>query len=62
MRSGVRLGGYLVWSLMDNFEWSFGYTRRFGISYVDYQTQQRTPKLSAEWYAQVIRQNAVGDE
>ncbi len=58
---GVRLGGYYVWSLLDNFEWAFGYTKRFGVTFVDYPTQKRTPKASARWYAQVIRQNAVGD-
>ena len=45
---------------MDIFEWAFGYTRRFGICYVNYQTLQRTPKLSASFYADVIRRNAVG--
>jgi beta-glucosidase len=58
---GVRLGGYFVWSLMDNFEWAFGYSKRFGIVHTDYETQRRTPKASALWYSQVIRQNAVGD-
>jgi len=60
--NGVRLAGYFVWSLMDNFEWAFGYSRRFGIVRVDYATQARTPKKSAHWYAQVIRQNAVGEK
>ncbi len=59
---GVRLGGYFVWSLMDNFEWAFGFSKRFGIVHTDFTTQQRTPKASALWYSQVIRQNAVGDE
>ena len=58
---GVRLGGYFVWSLMDNFEWAYGYSKRFGIVHVDFATQARTPKHSARWYAQVIRQNAVVD-
>jgi beta-glucosidase len=62
IREGVRLGGYYVWTLMDNFEWAFGYSKRFGIVHVNYETQKRTPKLSAQWYAHVIRQNAVGDE
>jgi beta-glucosidase len=44
---------------MDNFEWAFGYTRRFGITYVDYATQQRTLKDSGRWYKQVIAANAV---
>ena len=47
---GVDLRGYFLWSLMDNFEWSWGYTRRFGIVHVDYETQARTPKASARWY------------
>lgn len=60
--AGVRLNGYYVWSLMDNFEWAFGYTKRFGIVHVDYETQKRTPKKSANWYAQVIRQHGIGDD
>jgi beta-glucosidase len=48
--AGVDVRGYFVWSLLDNFEWSFGYTRRFGIVHVDYRTQVRTPKASADWY------------
>lgn len=50
MRQGVRVDGYFVWSLLDNFEWSSGYAKRFGIVRVDYQTQQRTLKDSALWY------------
>ena len=57
---GYPVKGYFLWSLMDNFEWAFGYTRRFGICYVNYQTLERTPKLSASFYADVIRRNAVG--
>ncbi|HYO09646.1 MAG TPA: GH1 family beta-glucosidase [Tepidisphaeraceae bacterium] len=57
---GYPLKGYFLWSLMDNFEWAFGYTRRFGICYTNYQTLQRTPKLSAKFYSQVIARNAVG--
>jgi beta-glucosidase len=56
---GVPLRGYFVWSLMDNFEWAQGYTKRFGIVYVDYATQQRIPKSSARWYQRVIADNAV---
>jgi beta-glucosidase len=52
---GVPLKGYFVWSLLDNFEWSFGYGPRFGIVHVDYATQRRTPKDSAHWYAEVVR-------
>ena len=50
MRAGVSVAGYMVWSLMDNFEWSSGYSKRFGIVHVDYATQQRTLKDSALWY------------
>jgi len=56
---GVPLKGYFVWSLLDNFEWCFGYTRRFGIVYTNYETQERTPKMSAQFYKEVIRRNAV---
>lgn len=49
-RLGVPVAGYMVWSLMDNFEWSSGYAKRFGIVHVDYATQRRTPKHSAHWY------------
>lgn len=56
---GVPLEGFFVWSLMDNFEWGKGYTQRFGIVWVDYETQQRVPKDSALWYRQVIADNAV---
>ena len=50
MDQGVPMAGYMVWSLMDNFEWSSGYSKRFGIVHVDYQTLARTPKESARWY------------
>ncbi|MBN8807827.1 MAG: beta-glucosidase [Sphingomonas sp.] len=56
---GYPLKGYFLWSLMDNFEWADGYTKRFGIHYVDFKTQTRTPKLSAAWYKEVIRQNRI---
>ena len=56
---GYPLRGYFLWSLLDNFEWAEGYTKRFGIHYVDYQTQQRIPKLSAAWYRELIRKNAL---
>ena len=56
---GVPVRGYFLWSLMDNFEWADGYTNRFGIHYVDYATQKRTPKLSADFYREVIARNAV---
>lgn len=57
---GYPLRGYFFWSLLDNFEWAFGYTKRFGLHYVNYETLERTPKLSAKFYADVIRRNAVG--
>jgi len=54
MRQGVDVRGYFVWSLMDNFEWSLGYSKRFGVVHVDYRTQRRTPKQSARWYQRLI--------
>ena len=51
--------GYLYWSIMDNFEWAEGYDKRFGLVYVDYQTQQRIPKDSFYWYADVIKNNRI---
>ena len=59
MQDGVDVRGYMVWSLMDNFEWGHGFTKRFGIIRVDYETQKRTVKDSGEWYAEVIRRNEV---
>jgi Glycosyl hydrolase family 1 len=56
IRGGSNLAGYFAWSLMDNFEWQFGYQRRFGICYVDYSTLERTPKSSALWYQETIGQ------
>jgi beta-glucosidase len=50
---GVDVRGYFQWSLLDNFEWALGYAKRFGLVYVDYATQTRTPKASARWYAEV---------
>ena len=52
---GVNLAGYFAWSFMDNFEWQYGYQRRFGICHVNYTTQQRTPRDSALWYRDFIR-------
>lgn len=54
MSEGVPLTGYFVWSLLDNFEWYFGYAKRFGITYVDYATQERIPKDSFLWYRDFI--------
>jgi beta-glucosidase len=52
--AGADVRGYFVWSLLDNFEWGSGYRPRFGLVYVDYETQRRTPKASFRWYAQLI--------
>ena len=51
---GVDVRGYFYWSLMDNYEWSYGYAKRFGVVHVDYETQVRTPKSSALWYRDLI--------
>lgn len=56
LAQGVPMAGYMVWSLMDNFEWSSGYGKRFGIVYVDYASQQRIPKDSAHWYRDFVEQ------
>jgi beta-glucosidase len=55
-RAGVDVRGYFVWSLIDNFEWTHGYNRRFGIVHVDFDSQRRTIKDSGHWYASLIRQ------
>ena len=60
--AGVPLEGYFAWSLLDNFEWAEGYAKRFGIVHVDYATQERTPKDSARWLANVARENTLLDE
>ena len=57
IKCGAPLRGYFVWSFMDNFEWSFGYTKRFGIVYVDFESQKRIVKESGRWYSKVIAQN-----
>lgn len=57
---GVPVDGYFLWSLLDNFEWTSGYTERFGLIHVNYETLARTPKLSAQFYREVIRRNALG--
>ncbi|HEV7502137.1 MAG TPA: family 1 glycosylhydrolase, partial [Vicinamibacteria bacterium] len=59
MAAGVPLAGYFVWSLLDNFEWDRGYSQRFGIVWVDYETQRRIPKESARWYRRVIEANSA---
>jgi beta-glucosidase len=55
LEQGAPVAGYMVWSLMDNFEWASGYAKRFGIVHVDYATQRRTPKASARWYRDFLR-------
>jgi beta-glucosidase len=57
---GVPVRGYFLWSLMDNFEWIFGFEKRFGLYHVDFETQARVPKLSVSFYRDVIARNAIG--
>lgn len=59
IQNGAPLAGYFVWSFLDNFEWAHGYSQRFGIIWVDYETQQRTAKDSALWYKEVIARNGL---
>jgi beta-glucosidase len=59
VNEGYPVKGYFLWSFLDNFEWAEGYRKRFGIVHVDFATQKRTPKLSAEWYGAVARLNRV---
>jgi beta-glucosidase len=56
---GVPVKGYFLWSLLDNYEWADGYSKRFGITYVDFKTQKRTPKMSSYFYKEVIKRNAL---
>jgi beta-glucosidase len=60
VEAAVDVRGYFVWSLLDNFEWSLGYSKRFGIVHVDFETQKRTPKDSAHFYARVIASKGEG--
>ncbi|XP_077243553.1 beta-glucosidase 46-like [Tasmannia lanceolata] len=67
IRQGADVRGYFAWSLLDNFEWRFGYTKRFGLHHVDFTTLKRTPKLSATWYRKFIAkhktiQNIMADK
>jgi beta-glucosidase len=59
VEAGVPLRGYFLWSFLDNFEWAFGYAKRFGIVRVDYPTQRRIPKASFDWYRRVAAANAL---
>lgn len=58
IQQGVNLKGYFAWSFMDNFEWASGYSKRFGLHYVDFGTQGRTPKASAKWLTQFIKEHS----
>jgi beta-glucosidase len=59
IKAGANLAGYYVWSLLDNFEWGWGYQKRFGIVFVDFETRRRIPKSSARFYAEVARASAL---
>ncbi|MCX7708653.1 MAG: GH1 family beta-glucosidase [Clostridia bacterium] len=59
IQAGVNLAGYFVWSLLDNFEWAEGYAKRFGMVYVDYETQKRTVKDSGYWFKKVAESNCL---
>jgi beta-glucosidase len=59
LNAGVPVRGYFAWTFMDNFEWAHGYSKRFGLVYVDFKTLKRTIKESGRWYAQVIRQGGL---
>jgi beta-glucosidase len=61
VKAGVPVTGYFAWSLLDNFEWSSGFTQRFGLVWVDHETQQRIPKQSFYWYRDLIASNGGGD-
>lgn len=60
IEAGVPLAGYFVWSLLDNFEWAFGYWKRFGLIYVDFPTLERVPKASYRWYRDLIARQRAG--
>ncbi|MDD2978432.1 MAG: GH1 family beta-glucosidase [Hespellia sp.] len=62
IQKGVPVKGYYVWSLLDNFEWGFGYTSRFGIIYVDFHTQERIVKASGKWFAKCIAMNGIRED
>lgn len=59
IEKGADVKGYFLWSLMDNFEWSYGYAKRFGLYWVDYETMERVPKPAVQWYSDVTANNAV---
>ncbi len=62
IEAGVPLDGYFLWSLLDNFEWSFGFGKRFGIVWVDFETQQRIIKASGHMYSRIVRNNGISEE
>jgi beta-glucosidase len=55
VQRGIPVKGYFAWSLLDNFEWAMGYIRRFGLTYVDFETQRRILKSSGQWYAEFLK-------
>lgn len=59
IQEGFNVQGYFAWTWMDNFEWAEGYSKRFGLVYNDYETQERTPKLSAHWFSKVMAENRI---
>jgi beta-glucosidase len=61
IEAGADVRGSYLWSFLDNFEWAWGYSKRFGIVYVDYASLARIPKASARWYADIISQNSIPD-
>ena len=61
MEQGVDLRGWFFWSLLDNFEWAEGYTKRFGLIYLDYETQKRIPKDSYRFVQKLIQENTLPD-
>lgn len=62
IEQGANVEGYFAWSLMDNFDWAFGYAQRFGLVWVDYDTLERTPKDSALWYRDVAKARLLPSE
>jgi beta-glucosidase len=56
---GADVRGYFAWSFLDNYEWSYGYSKRFGLVWVDYETQERVPKSSAQFLSEIIQTNAL---
>ena len=62
MARGVDLRGYQVWSFMDNFEWAYGYSKRFGIVYIDYETEERIPKDRSHWYRSLVSTGVIPED